>query len=181
MTLNDDVTPTRENKSSDFLAALSGHVSRYWTLNSALQYDEQRNFFDQLNLGARFAPEIAKTLNLGYRFTRGTLDQVDVSAQWPLGGGWNGVGRYNYSLRENRLVESLGGFEYNAGCWIGRFVMQRFAAATGSSTTAVFVQLELNGFSSIGSNPLETLKRNIPGYRRPGQTGSNSQPFDFYE
>ena len=181
VTLNDDVTPTRENKSSDFLAALSGHVSRYWTLNGALQYNEQRNFFDQLNLGARFAPEIAKTLNLGYRFTRGTLDQVDVSAQWPLGGGWNGVGRYNYSLRENRLVETLGGFEYNAGCWIGRLVLQRFAAATGSSTTAVFVQLELNGFSSIGSNPLETLKRNIPGYRRPGQTGSDSQPFDFYE
>jgi LPS-assembly protein len=26
------------------------------------------------------------------------------------------------------------------------------------------VQLELNGFSRIGSNPLEILKRNIPGY-----------------
>jgi LPS-assembly protein len=181
VTLNDNITPTRENKSSDFLAALSGHLSRYWTLNSALQYNEQRNFFDQLNLGARFAPEIAKTLNLGYRFTRGTLDQVDVSAQWPLGGGWNGVGRYNYSLRENRLVESLGGFEYNAGCWVGRLVMQRFAASTGSSTTAVFVQLELNGFSSIGSNPLETLKRNIPGYSRLNQIRPESQPFDFYE
>ena len=181
VTLNDNVTPTRENKSSDLLAALSGHISRYWTLDSGLQYNQQRNFFDRLNLGARFQPEIAKTLNLAYRFTRGSLDQVDVSAQWPLGGGWNGVGRYNYSLRGNRLVESLGGFEYNAGCWIGRFVMQRFAAATGSSTTAVFMQLELNGFSSIGSNPLETLKRNIPGYRRPGQTRPGSQPFDFYE
>ena len=166
VTLNDNVTPTRNNKTSDLLAALSGHISSHWTLDSALQYDPQRNFFDRLGLGARFQPEIAKVLNLGYRFTRGSLNQVDVSAQWPLGGGWNGVGRYNYSLRENRLVETLGGFEYNAGCWIGRLVMQRFAAATGTSTTAVFVQLELNGFSRIGSNPLETLKRNIPGYSR---------------
>jgi LPS-assembly protein len=79
------------------------------------------------------------------------------------------------------LVETLGGFEYNAGCWVGRLVMQRFAAATGTSTTAVFVQLELNGFSSIGSNPLETLKRNIPGYSRLNQTRPESQPFDFYE
>ena len=181
VTLNDNVTPTRNDKFSDLLAALSGHISSHWTLDSALQYDPRRKFFDRLNLGARFQPEIAKVLNLGYRFTRGSLNQVDVSAQWPLGGGWNGVGRYNYSLRENRLVETLGGFEYNAGCWVGRLVMQRFAAATGTSTTAVFVQLELNGFSSIGSNPLETLKRNIPGYSRLNQTRPESQPFDFYE
>ena len=170
VTLNDNVTPTRANNTSDLLAALSGHISPYWTLDSGLLYNQQRNFFDRLNLGARFQPEFGKTLNFGYRFTRGILNQVDVSAQWPLGGGWHGVGRYNYSLRANRLVESLGGFEYNAGCWIGRFVMQRFASSTGSSTTAVFVQLELNGFSSIGSNPLQMLKREIPGYSSLDQT-----------
>ncbi|HEY5293232.1 MAG TPA: LPS-assembly protein LptD [Burkholderiales bacterium] len=176
-----DVTPTRTDKTSDFLAAVSGHISRYWTLDSALQYNPHRNFFDRMGIGARFQPETAKALNLGYRFTRDSLNQVDVSAQWPLGGGWSGVGRYNYSLRDNRLVESLGGFEYNAGCWIGRVVVQRFAAATGNFTSAVFVQLELNGFSRIGSNPLETLKRNIPGYSRLNQTRPDSRPFDFYE
>jgi LPS-assembly protein len=181
VTLNDNVTPTRNARTSDFLAALSGHISQHWTLDSALQYNPQRNFFDRLGVAARFQPETAKVLNLGYRFTRGSLNQVDVSAQWPLGGGWYGVGRYNYSLREDRLVESLGGFEYNAGCWIGRVVLQRFAAATGNFTSAVFVQLELNGFSRIGSNPLETLKRNIPGYGRLNQTRPDAQPFNFYD
>jgi LPS-assembly protein len=177
----DNLTPTRTDKTSDFLAALSGHISRDWTLDSALQYNSHRNFLDRLGLAARYQPETAKTLNLGYRFTRDALNQVDVSAQWPLGGGWYGLGRYNYSLRDNRLVESLGGFEYNAGCWIGRVVVQRFAAATGNFTSAVFVQLELNGFSRIGSNPMETLKRNIPGYGRLNQTQPDSKPFDFYE
>lgn len=177
----DDVTPTRTDKTSDFLAALNGHLSRYWTLDSALQYNPHRNFFDLLSIGARFQPETAKVLNLGYRFTRGSLDQVDVSAQWPLGGGWSGVGRYNYSLRDGRLVESLAGFEYNAGCWTTRIVLHRFAASTGSFSSAVFVQLELNGFSRIGSNPLETLKRNIPGYGGLDHTRPDSRPFDFYE
>lgn len=177
----DDATPTRTDKTSDFLAALSGSVSRSWTLDSALQYNAHRNFFERLGVGARYQPETAKVLNLGYRFTRDSLNQVDVSAQWPLGGGWYGVGRYNYSLREDRLVESLGGFEYNAGCWIGRIVVQRFAAATGNFTSAVFVQLELNGFSRIGSNPLETLKRNIPGYGGLNQARPDSRPFDYYE
>ena len=60
-------------------------------------------------------------------------------------------------------------------------MLQRFAAATGTSTSAFFVQLELNGFSRIGSNPLETLKRNIPGYSRINQTRPDTQPFNFYE
>ena len=177
----DDATPTRTDKTSDFLAAVSGRISRNWTMDGALQYNSHRNFFERLGIGARYQPEIAKALNLGYRFTRDSLNQIDVSAQWPLGGGWYGVGRYNYSLRGNRLVESLGGFEYNGGCWIGRVVVQRFAAAAGNFTSAVFVQLELNGFSRLGSNPLETLKRNIPGYGSLNQTRPDSLPFDFYE
>ncbi len=177
----DDATPPRAGQTSDFLAALSGRVSRNWTLDSALQYNPRRKFFQRLSAGVRYQPETAKVINLGYRFTRDALDQVDVSAQWPLGGGWYGVGRYNYSMRDNRLIEALGGFEYNAGCWIGRVVMQRFAAAAGTSTGALFVQLELNGFSRIGSNPLETLKRNIPGYGGINQTRPDSLPFDFYE
>ncbi len=177
----DNVTPTRTDKTSDFLAALSGRVSRNWSLDSALQYNSHRNFFQRLGVGVRYQPETAKVLNLGYRFTRDSLSQLDVSAQWPLGRGWYGVGRYNYSTRDNRLVEGLAGFEYNGGCWIGRLVLQRFAAATGTSTSALFVQLELNGFSRIGSNPLETLKRNVPGYSRINQTRPDTLPFDFYE
>jgi len=177
----DNLTQARTDKTSDFLAALSGRISRNWTLDSAMQYNPHRNFFQRLGVGARYQPETAKVLNLGYRFTRDALNQIDISAQWPLRGGWYGVGRYNYSMRDNRLVEALGGFEYNGGCWIGRVVLQRFAAATGNSTSALFIQLELNGFSRIGSNPLETLKRNIPGYDRLNRTSPDSLPFDFYE
>jgi len=176
-----DSTPTRTDKTSDFLAALSGRVARNWSLDSALQYNPHRNFFERLGLGVRFQPETAKVLNLGYRFTRDSLNQIDISAQWPLGGGWHGVARYNYSTRDNQLVEALGGFEYNGGCWIGRVVMQRFAAAAGTSTSAFFVQLELNGFSRIGSNPLETLKRNIPGYSGINQPSPDSKPFNFFD
>ena len=78
--------------------------------------------------------------------------------------GWHGVGRYNYSTKEKRVIETIGGLEYNAGCWVGRFVVQRLATIADKPTTALFFQLELNDFSRIGSNPLELLRRNIPGY-----------------
>ena len=43
-------------------------------------------------------------------------------------------------------------------------MVQRFTAATGTQTSTIFFQLELNGFSTIGSNPLKLLRRTVPGY-----------------
>ena len=47
-----------------------------------------------------------------------------------------------------------------------RVVAHRFATTTQQTSTSFFVQLELNGVSRIGSNPMETLRRNIGGYAR---------------
>jgi len=175
----DAATPPRGNRSSDWLAALSGRVAQKWTMETTLEYNPRETRPERFTLGARYQPEVLKTLNLSYRFLRDQLNQFDVSSQWPLGGGWYGLGRINYSIPDRRIVEGLAGFEYNGDCWVGRVVLQRFAVVTGTATQAVFLQLELNGFSRIGSNPLETLKRNIPGYARLNQAVPASRPYDF--
>jgi LPS-assembly protein len=64
-------------------------------------------------------------------------------------------------------VESVAGFEYKECCWLARAVFQRFTTAQNRQTTAFFLQLELNGFGKVGSDPFEVLRRNIPGYRLP--------------
>ena len=45
-----------------------------------------------------------------------------------------------------------------------RGVVRRQALTQDNSTTAFFIQLELNDFARIGSNPLNILKRNVQGY-----------------
>jgi lipopolysaccharide assembly outer membrane protein LptD (OstA) len=169
--------PARPGGASDFLAALSGRVLERTYLDAAWQYNPRDRQTERFALGGRWQPAFAKVLNASYRFIRDPVNQptvpgirqIDVSGQWPLARGWYGVGRYNYSLREKRIVESVGGLEYDGGCWVARFVVQRFATATGTENTAFFVQLELNGFSRVGSDPLEILKRNIPGYGQINQ------------
>jgi LPS-assembly protein len=47
-----------------------------------------------------------------------------------------------------------------------RLVAQRFATATQQSNTGFFVQLELNGFVKVGSDPLTMLKQSVPGYTK---------------
>src|SRR5258708_3061847 len=103
-----------------------------------------------------------------YRFNRDPatlLKQVDVSGQWPVAAGWYAVGRYNYSILDKRLLEGLAGFEYNAGCWVFRAVVQRIQAAAQVSSTGFYFQLEFNGVGQVGIDEVVTLlRRNVPGY-----------------
>jgi len=169
--------PVRSAGASDFVAALSGQVLPKIYSDAAWQYNPRDRRTERFVVGARWQPEFAKVLNASYRFTHDSnttpvvpgIRQIDLSAQWPLAPGWHGVGRYNYSLREHRLIETVAGVERDAGCWVARFVVQRFATTTGGTNTSFFVQLELNGFSRVGSNPLELLKRSIPGYGQINQ------------
>ena len=113
---------------------------------------------------------------MGYRFTRDVLHQVDASSQWRWSEKWQTVARLNYSIQDQRILEGLAGLEYNACCWSLRFVLQHLTTATQKTTTAAFLQLELNGLMQIGSNPLHVLQRSIPGYIRTGSQGSS--PFE---
>jgi LPS-assembly protein len=74
------------------------------------------------------------------------------------------MGRVNYSTYERRMIESLAGLEYNAGCWTLRGVVQRLALSQLIASNAFFIQLELRGLTELGPNPLDVLKRSITGY-----------------
>jgi LPS-assembly protein len=159
----------RSDRQTDFLGAISGRIQQKTYLDAAAQYNPRSNRLDRINLGGHYEPETGKLLNAGYRYTRDQtgqpgLGQIDISGQWPVFGGWHAVGRFNYSTMEKRMIESVAGLEYDGKCWVGRIVMQRLATQTQLSNTALFFQLELNGFARIGSNPLDILKRTVPGY-----------------
>jgi len=163
----------RQRKNTNWLAAISGQILPKTHVDSALEYNPYDGRTDRFTLTGRYQPEASKVLNAGYRYTRDILGNLDVSGQWPLGRGWYGIGRYNYSLKEKRVVENIAGLEYNGGCWVFRGVIQRYALTAQTSSTAFFVQLELNDFSRIGSNPLDLLRRTIPGYGRLNQPAAD--------
>jgi LPS-assembly protein len=133
----------------------------------------------------RYQPRPASVLSLAYRYKIDDIDQIDVATQWPLAfmglPRWYGVARVNYSQRDSRVVESLGGLEYKADCWVLRLAAQRFLTADRQPTTSFFLQLELNGLSSVGSSPVETLRRNIPGYQLINPPPREPGRFDYYE
>ena len=155
----------RTSNATDLLAAVSGQITRDWRIDTAWQFDTQNGTTIRQNLGASYRPGPGRAVNFGYRFIDQTTEQIDLSAQWPLGKRWYGMFRYNYSFQDDKLVEGLAGLEYNGGCWVLRGVFQRLATKEDQSTDAFFIQLELNGMGRLGSNPLDVLKHSVPGYR----------------
>ena len=158
-------TPPRSSGQSDILASVGGRVATDWNFDATVQYNPQLSQMQRYGVSARFSPEIAKVVNASYRYNRDVLHQVDISGQWPLFPGWYAVGRYNYSLQDGRMLEGIAGLERNAGCWIFRIMVTRLQAATQTTSSAIYLQLEFPGIGGLGSDDIVTiLRRNIPGY-----------------
>jgi LPS-assembly protein len=165
------------DKYSDFLAALSGQVAPKTYVDAALEYNFKHATTERATFAARYQPDYGKVISVAYRYNRGvnwstrmqnveSMDQIDIATQWKLSNRWYAVGRYNYAFDSSRLIEGIAGLEYNAGCWVARAVLQRLETTAGSPNTSVFFQLELNDFGQIGANPIQVLRRSVPGYSK---------------
>lgn len=165
-------TSTIADTKSDILMLSSGRVTRELRLDANFQYSQSNQIFNRINFGTFWQPEPMKVLNVQYRRDIRSTDPAanfeifDISGQWPLSARWYGVGRLNYLIKEQDIGQSLIGAEYRADCWIFRFVGQRTPTAQGVVNTRIFLQLEFNGLSSLGSNPLTALRANVPGYQK---------------
>jgi len=172
----------RTGKEADFLAGFSASFAPKLQLDSAWQYNPRDHWTERFNVGVRYQPAYAKSIGVGWRYRHNySLDpqypdgfrDLDISGQWPLWGSWYGVGRYNRNLRDHRLTQGIGGVEYNAGCWVFRGVVQYLTTSTGEASRSFFFQLDFNGVGSLGSSPLDMLRRNVPGY---GKINDGSMP-----
>lgn len=173
--------PPRSNQSSrsDLLAALSGTIAPHLTADVGWQFNTDERQTARSNFALRYQPQQGKLLNLAYRQNVTTnIRQIDLSGQWPIFNHWNTVGRWNYSTQDRRLLEGLAGLEYDGGCFAFRIVAHRVSTATTRSNTAFFLELELNGLSSVGSNSLDLLRRNVAGYWRANPRAS--RPDEYY-
>jgi LPS-assembly protein len=163
------VAPTATTNKSDILMHVSGRVTSLLSMDGLWQYNPSQSHTEMYGASLHYQPESDRIFNLGYLFTRNTLRQIDLSAEMPLSGRWRTVARWNYSLQDRRLLEGLAGLEYNDVCWGIQFVAQRFTTATQQVSTGFFIELNLNGLVGVGADPIDTLRRSIPGYTEVNQ------------
>jgi LPS-assembly protein len=177
---------------SDILLGAGVNLDQRWLLDSTVQYNPKEQKSVRSTVGARYHPGNYRVLNLAYRLQRDVSELADVGWQWPIatlgrgaeaGGRWYSVGRLNYSLLESRAIDTLMGFEYDAGCWVGRVVLERISTGLISSSAErqynarLMLQLEFVGLSRVGIDPLSRLKQTIPRYQ---MLNEQNQPISRY-
>jgi LPS-assembly protein len=184
---------------SDLLFGASVSLVPQWGADATVQFNPKTRRSIRSTVGVRYTPSDFRVLSAAYRLQRGSSEQIDVGWQWPLSdlwggrsaagssegagcvGRWYSVGRLNFSLKDRRLVEGILGLEYDAGCWIGRIVMERMQAGTSSSNKRILFQMEFVGFSRLGSNALQSLKQNIPRYQHLRERVEAPSRFSNYD
>lgn len=177
---------------SDLLLAAAAHLDERWWAESTLEFNPETRRSVRSVVRARYSPGAFKTASVAYRLARGQSEQLEFAWQWPIygqpvssrgahskscSGAWYSAGRVQYSLRDRRLTDSVAGFEYDAGCWLLRFGLERLSTGRAETNTRFMLQLELVGLSQLGSNALKVLKDNVPGYRRLSSDRSASSDF----
>jgi LPS-assembly protein len=191
-------TPVSE-RLSDVLFGASVNWAPQWSTDATVQYNPKTGRSIRSTIGARYSPGNYRVISAAYRLQRGSSEQIDVGWQWPLNdlwgdkgqnlgpgmgegeGRWYSVGRLNYSLQDRKLVDAVVGLEYDAGCWLGRVVVERLQSSTSSSNKRILFQLEFVGFTRLGSNALQSLRENIPRYQYLREKVSTPSRFSNYD
>ena len=194
-------TPTDSAGLSDVLLGASVNVQENWMLDATVQYNAKTDRSVRSTIGGRYSPGNYRVFNAAYRFQRDLSEQFDISWQWPLNDLWGdrgrelgagrgqgegryfGVGRLNYSLSEGRLVDSVLGVEYDAGCWLARAVLERVQTSTSTATQRLMFQLEFVGFTrlGLGFSPQRTLTQNISRYQNLRESSESWSRFSNYD
>ena len=138
-----------------------------WTFGASYQWDPKFNRTDLASVRARYLLPDDGVFNVGYRYRRSLLEQVDLSFLYPINPSWSIVGRSYYSLRDNKALETMAGFQWDSCCVAVRLVGRRYVHnRAGELSNAIMFEIELKGLGSAGQDTQRALRRSILGYNR---------------
>ncbi len=164
------------SNNSDIITEVGGSLNR-WKARATYQWNTETDSSDKRSVQLNYATSNKSVFNIGYRFYRdpineiNNLEQTDLSFVWPFARNYSLLSRWNYSLTEERDNATMVGIEYESCCWAIRLLSQRYITDSARNTddpynTSIMLQFVLKGFGSItDKEATNTLKYAILGYQ----------------
>ncbi|MEX2499021.1 MAG: LPS assembly protein LptD [Wenzhouxiangellaceae bacterium] len=153
-----------EQRQSRSVSASVGEInwrpSTRFLVSAGLQWDAEDNETDVAAFGLRWKGQDARQVQIGYRFRRDSVDQIDIRGRYPITRNLNLISRFDFSFRDSTALELLGGIEYESCCWAIRASIRRYIRDRESDKrTAFFIELHLKGLGSLGRRPYNLFTR----------------------
>jgi LPS-assembly protein len=169
----------REGKRSSVAAELDWQVNQNWLLHSDIQVGNQSNKIERSSLSTEYRLGEDKLIQINHRYIRELsnerIDQVGLTASWPIAKNWHWVGRYYRDLRRSRSIESFMGIEYESCCWALRLTVRRNLATRFNNNglrdlnefdSGIALQFVFKGMGN-SNKKVDMLSQGLFGYRQP--------------
>jgi LPS-assembly protein len=159
---------TVDEASSDVAAEAVAWLPGNWYARATARWAPERDQAVRDDFYLQYQPAPDRILNIGYRRARDSLEQAELSAEWPLSRRWILRGHSLYSLRDNENIDSYVGAEYRSCCWALRLYATRRLVQTPTNSTeltqqqgGVLLELELIGLSGSNSKFESPLRQGL--------------------
>ncbi len=167
-------TPETRQQATALVGEVAARLMRDLTGRTTLRWEPQpedeQDPLEKLIVELRYHSPQNHLLNLAYRYDVGATEatryrDLDFSASWPINPQLKLVGRWYYSLYNEKVNETFAGISYGKCCWkvnlLGRYINNQPGT---DGETSVMLQLELAGLAKFGDKVDQFLERGIYGY-----------------
>ena len=167
---NQVVDASKDDDRSALAAELDWQIGSKWYVRTQAQVSTITDKVERSSLSLEYQLAKNKIMQINHRYVRDLsseeINQVGITASWPLAKNWQWVGRWYHDLGRNRTVESYTGVQYESCCWAVSFVAQRNLSNrfddNGTQSTNEFE----SGFH-VYFTTRNLLREGLFGYRRP--------------
>ena len=188
--LNNEDGYANTRSSSAIAGQASAQLGDHLRISSDVLYDHQFEKVQAVSSSLHYMDEQYRILNVGYRYTRdpvtlspldpnpqigATLNQLDVTALWPLNSQWAVIARTNYDFNYSAELDTFAGLEYTDCCyrvrvlarqWLDFDFSPNFLATVNSDDydRGIFFEVQLRGFGTLSQRISNLLDKAMLGY-----------------
>lgn len=143
--------------SADYLASAEWRINEKFSTTTLVQVAPNETELNRTSLALRYRDGGTRA-DFGYRYRQNILEQFDISGAMPIASAFKVAARVRYSVREERVLDSLLGVEYETCCYALQTAYRRYLVnSAGDVDSGLFFQLELKGLSRLGTGFEELL------------------------
>ncbi|WP_252732153.1 LPS-assembly protein LptD [Paraglaciecola arctica] len=161
---------SKEDDKSALAAELDWQIGSKWYVHTQAQVSTITDKVERSSLSLEYQLAENKIMQINHRYVRDLsseeINQVGITASWPLAKNWQWVGRWYHDIKLSRTVESYAGLQYESCCWTVSFVAQRNLSNRFDDNGAQSTNEFESGFN-VYFTTRNLLREGLFGYRRP--------------
>lgn len=178
---NQVLAANKEDDRSALASELDWQLGSKWFAHAEVQVSTRTDKVERSSVSLEYQQDSERLVQLNHRYVRDLsgeeIDQIGLSASWPIAKNWQWVGRWYKDMTLNRTIETYTGIQYESCCWSVQLVAQRYLSNrfdnSGTRSTDEFdssINLKFSfkfGDGGSGSVSRDMLSDGLFGYRQP--------------